>query len=63
MFTVCVRRLAVFVKHVVQIAHRWDHLDALTPCVEVRLRHLVNLDAAHAGSASGYDSCVETQWG
>ncbi|OSX76901.1 hypothetical protein BU14_0169s0002 [Porphyra umbilicalis] len=63
MFTVCVRRLAVFVKHVVQIAHRWDHLDALTPCVEVRLRHLVNLDAAHDGSASGYDSCVETQWG
>jgi len=50
-----VRRLAVFVKHIVQVAQREDHLNALTPLVEVRFRQLVDLDAAHTGKASVHD--------
>jgi len=38
-----VRRLAVFVKHVVQVAQRQDHLDPLAPPAEVPLRQLANL--------------------
>jgi len=34
------------------------HLDPLAPLVEVRLRQLVNLDAAHAGSATVHDACL-----
>jgi len=53
-----VRRLAVFVKYVVQVAQCQDHLDLLAPLVEVRRRQLVNLDAAHAGSATVHIACL-----
>jgi len=53
-----VRRPAVFVKQVVQVAQRHNHLDPLAPLVVVRIRLLVDLDGAHAGSATVHDACL-----
>jgi len=35
-----------------------DHLNALTPLLEVRLCQFVDLDGAHAGSASVHDASL-----